>query len=284
MSVRYHMMCLVGAVGLLLVAMSGCNKKALDASVSGKAYLPPPKSAGTGPAGAQGSEGTGSGLTEQNLPSGGTDAGGPPPDAGFGGGAGMGAGTGGDSGVGGGMADLLPPPGAREDRGGAGGSLSPSFPPLTPSGKGGGDDRGAGDIIVAKAEPSDAARRQMEQMQQEQLATALAGLSDVFFNYDSWKLSEEAMRAIEGDANWLKSNPGKTLMIEGYCDERGTVAYNLVLGERRAKAVRNYLIELGVDPARLTVVSYGKERPFCKDHDESCYKLNRRAHLVLRVQ
>ena len=116
------------------------------------------------------------------------------------------------------------------------------------------------------------------------LATALAGLNDVFFAYDSWKLTEDGMRALEGNANWLKANPGKSLTIEGYCDERGTVAYNLVLGERRAKAVRNYLMELGVDQSRLTVVSYGKERPFCKDHDESCYRLNRRAHLVLRVQ
>jgi peptidoglycan-associated lipoprotein len=167
---------------------------------------------------------------------------------------------------------------------GSGAGASSSFPPLTGGGTGERGDRNSGDIIVAKAEPSDAARRQTEQIQQEQLATALAGLNDVFFAYDSWKLTEEAKVALEQDAAWLKANPAKTMMIEGYCDERGTVAYNLVLGERRAKAARNYLIELGVEPGRLTAVSYGKERPFCKEHEESCYQQNRRAHLVLRVQ
>ncbi|NJL16914.1 MAG: OmpA family protein [Nitrospira sp.] len=73
------------------------------------------------------------------------------------------------------------------------------------------------------------------------------------------------------------------LKIEGHCDERGTSAYNLVLGEKRAKAVRNYLVELGVVPDHLSVVSYGKERPFCTEHAESCYSQNRRGHLVVRT-
>lgn len=168
---------------------------------------------------------------------------------------------------------------------GSGGAGSPSsFPPLTAAGTGGRDDRNAGDIVIARAEPSEATSRQTEQIQQEQLATALAGLNDVFFAYDSWKLTDEAKVALEQDAAWLKANATKAMIIEGYCDERGTVAYNLVLGERRAKAAQNYLIELGVEPGRLTAVSYGKERPFCNAHEETCYQQNRRAHLVLRVQ
>jgi peptidoglycan-associated lipoprotein len=81
----------------------------------------------------------------------------------------------------------------------------------------------------------------------------------------------------------MKTNADKPLLIEGHCDERGTLAYNLVLGEKRAKAVQKFLTDLGVAGSRLTVVSYGKERPFCKEHDEACYQKNRRGHIVLRT-
>jgi len=154
-----------------------------------------------------------------------------------------------------------------------------SFPKLGGAGSGSG-----GDIVVAKAEPSESTQGQLERMKQEQLATAQASLDDAFFAFDSWKLSDEAKRALEHDAEWLKANPGRAITIEGYCDERGTVAYNLVLGERRAKAARSYLVELGVEPNRLLTISFGKERPFCAEHEESCYQRNRRAHLVVRVQ
>jgi peptidoglycan-associated lipoprotein len=137
---------------------------------------------------------------------------------------------------------------------------------------------------VAKVAPSDAGRRHAEDIRREQVATAIAGLKDIFFGFDSWNVSEEAKHALEGDAQWLQSNPEKIITIEGHCDERGTQAYNIVLGEKRAKAVRNYLVELGVGTGRLTVTSYGKERPFCKDHDETCYQQNRRGHMTLRVR
>ncbi len=86
------------------------------------------------------------------------------------------------------------------------------------------------------------------------------------------------------DAEWLKANPTKSVTIEGHCDERGTLAYNLVLGEKRAKAVQKYLMELGVNAKQLSVVSYGKERPFCNEHEDACYQKNRRGHLVVRAQ
>ena len=140
------------------------------------------------------------------------------------------------------------------------------------------------EIMVAKTEPADAARRRVEEMQQEQLATAAAGLEDVFFGFDNWQISNEGKQTLMVNAEWLKANDNKTVMIEGHCDERGTLAYNLVLGEKRAKAVQKYLIELGVSPDRLKIVSYGKERPFCKEHDELCYQQNRRGHIVLRPQ
>ena len=147
-----------------------------------------------------------------------------------------------------------------------------------------GQKRGSEEIQVAKVAPSDAGRRHAEDIRREQVATAIAGLTDVFFTFDSWNISDEAKHALEVDAQWLQSNPEKVVTIEGHCDERGTQAYNLVLGEKRAKAVRNYLVELGVGTGRLTVTTYGKERPFCKEPDETCCQQNRRGHMTLRVR
>jgi len=140
-----------------------------------------------------------------------------------------------------------------------------------------------GGSLLAKADPSGSGARQMEEIRAEQAAAAAAGLRDVFFGYDSWTLSEEGRQALSRNAEWMKLNPGANVKVEGHCDERGTSAYNLVLGEKRAKAVRNYLVELGVAANRLSVVSYGKERPFCNEHVESCYQQNRRGHLVVRT-
>jgi peptidoglycan-associated lipoprotein len=137
--------------------------------------------------------------------------------------------------------------------------------------------------MLAKVDPSSSAQRQMEEVRAEQAASAAAGLRDVFFAYDSWTISEEGRQALSRDAEWMKSTPSALVKVEGHCDERGTVAYNLVLGEKRAKAARNYLVELGVSANRLSVVSYGKERPSCNEHSESCYQQNRRGHLALKT-
>lgn len=147
------------------------------------------------------------------------------------------------------------------------------------SGVGGAAESGT---LLAKADPSDSSRRQIEEIRAEQAASSAAGLRDVFFGYDSWTITEDGRQALSLNAEWMKVNPGVQIKVEGHCDERGTSAYNLVLGEKRAKAVRNYLVELGVSANRLSVVSYGKERPFCNDHAESCYQQNRRGHLVVR--
>jgi peptidoglycan-associated lipoprotein len=104
----------------------------------------------------------------------------------------------------------------------------------------------------------------------------------VFFGYDSWVISEEGRQSLSHDAEWMKSNPNALVKVEGHCDERGTVAYNFVLGEKRAKAARNYLVELGVAANRLSVVSYGKERPSCNEHAESCYQQNRRGRILIK--
>jgi len=141
---------------------------------------------------------------------------------------------------------------------------------------------GETNTLTAKADPG-RADRQMAEIHTEEAAAAAAGLQDVFFAFDSFVISGEGRQALSRDASWMKGHQGAQVKIEGHCDERGTSAYNLVLGETRAKVVRNYLVELGVPSNRLSVVSYGKERPFCLEHDEACYAQNRRAHLAVRA-
>ena len=99
----------------------------------------------------------------------------------------------------------------------------------------------------------------------------------VFFALDSAVLDADARRTLERQAEWLRLFPDNSLIIEGHCDERGTREYNLALGERRANAVREYLITQGIAPSRLTTISYGKERPYALDHNEEAWALNRRA-------
>ena len=103
----------------------------------------------------------------------------------------------------------------------------------------------------------------------------------VLFAVDQSNLSNEAQATLNGQANWLGSNPDYTVVIEGHADEQGTREYNLALGARRANAAQEYLISRGVAPNRLRVVSYGKERPIEICSAESCYAQNRRAVTVL---
>lgn len=126
--------------------------------------------------------------------------------------------------------------------------------------------------------------RNHAELSKEEKAALEAGLKDVFFAYDQWTLSETGMEVLDHDAKWLKEHPGAVLKVEGHCDERGTSDYNIVLGEKRSKSARKYLVESGVSPKQVSVVSYGKERPFCLEHDESCYQQNRRGHVLLTVK
>lgn len=105
-------------------------------------------------------------------------------------------------------------------------------------------------------------------------------LEDVFFAYDSATLAGDAKRTLENNARQLKDASDADVTIEGHCDERGTIDYNLALGERRAKAAKDYLVSLGVSSARVKVISYGKERPFDPGHTEAAWAKNRRAHFV----
>ncbi|MBX3302991.1 MAG: OmpA family protein [Nitrospira sp.] len=106
----------------------------------------------------------------------------------------------------------------------------------------------------------------------------LAELSDVYFDFDRYAIRVDAQSTLERLADLLKSELNQGLVIEGHCDERGTSAYNLVLGERRAQAAKRHLEKHGMAASQIQVTSYGKERPFCTEHSEACWQSNRRVH------
>lgn len=117
-------------------------------------------------------------------------------------------------------------------------------------------------------------------MEEAPAAPAAEALSDIFFDFDRFNIRDDGMKALDTDARLLAADSGKSVIIEGHCDERGTEEYNIALGEKRAEAVKKYLTIRGVDAKRIKVVSYGNERPFCLSHDEECWQSNRRAHFV----
>jgi peptidoglycan-associated lipoprotein len=109
-------------------------------------------------------------------------------------------------------------------------------------------------------------------------------LGDVFFLYDSTDLSDEARAILQKDVDWMKKWPTTNLMVEGHADSRGTTEYNLALGERRADAVRDYMVSLGVAADRMTIVSKGEEQPFCSEQTEACWQQNRRGHFIVTAK
>ena len=109
-----------------------------------------------------------------------------------------------------------------------------------------------------------------------------AALRDVFFDFDRYDVRAGDKGTLDENAKWLKSNQTALLLIEGHADERGTNEYNLALGERRAKATRDYLVSVGIDAGRITVISYGEERPTCTEKADACWTKNRRAHFLVK--
>lgn len=106
-------------------------------------------------------------------------------------------------------------------------------------------------------------------------------VKDAFFDYDKADIRSDARQALLTDAEFLRSHPAVRFTIEGHCDERGSEEYNLGLGDRRATSAKRYLANLGIDDSRIQTTSYGKERPFCTEHNESCWQQNRRGHLAM---
>ena len=109
-------------------------------------------------------------------------------------------------------------------------------------------------------------------------------LQSVYFDYNSSRLSASAREALSANASLLKDNAGLELQVEGHCDERGGVQYNLALGEQRARAVSKYLSTMGITSKRLSTISFGKGRPVSFGHDESSWSQNRRANFVVTAK
>lgn len=109
---------------------------------------------------------------------------------------------------------------------------------------------------------------------------SIAGLHTVNFDYDQSTLTSSARKLLADNAEWIRKNASVTVQVEGHCDSRGSVEYNLALGERRAKSVKNYLTSLGIDPKRMTIISYGKEKPLAQGESEDAWAKNRRANFV----
>ena len=104
---------------------------------------------------------------------------------------------------------------------------------------------------------------------------------DVFFDFDKWAIRRDQIATLEANIGLLKKNPDVRIVIEGHCDERAGETYNFGLGDRRAEAVKKYLVDKGINPERLAVVSYGKQKPFEPGRNEKAWSKNRRAHFVV---
>jgi peptidoglycan-associated lipoprotein len=106
-------------------------------------------------------------------------------------------------------------------------------------------------------------------------------VQDSYFDYNKADIRPDAREALGKTASFLRDHPEVKVTIEGHCDERGSTEYNLSLGDRRANATRQYLVSLGISADRMNTVSYGKEKPFCMDHNETCWQQNRRGHFIM---
>jgi peptidoglycan-associated lipoprotein len=109
-------------------------------------------------------------------------------------------------------------------------------------------------------------------------------LKDINFDFDKYAIRPADAKILDANAAWLKDNARQLLLIEGHCDARGTEEYNLALGERRAKAAMSYLVAQGIQAARISIVSYGGQRPLCREQNETCWARNRRARFLVKPE
>jgi peptidoglycan-associated lipoprotein len=107
-------------------------------------------------------------------------------------------------------------------------------------------------------------------------------LKDIYFAFDKADIRPREVKTLDANRTWLKVHDTSLVLIEGHCDERGTAEYNLALGERRAISAKNSLVSRGIPASRITIVSYGKERPVCTEHTQACWARNRRAHFLVK--
>jgi len=144
---------------------------------------------------------------------------------------------------------------------------------ITASGPGGSASATATVTVNAPPPPRPPAQPSLDEL-------FLKEVRDAYFDYDKADLRPDARAALSKTADFLKNYPQLRVTIEGHCDERGSTEYNLGLGDRRATAVKQFIVSLGVSADRLSTVSFGKEKPFCMESNESCWSQNRRGHFV----
>jgi peptidoglycan-associated lipoprotein len=128
------------------------------------------------------------------------------------------------------------------------------------------------------------AQRMPTAAEKARIETLLARIEDAYFDYNQHTLRPDAIKALQADSTELRDiisqYPDYKLTIEGHCDERGSEAYNMALGDARAKSAKDYLVGVGISADQLNAISYGKDKPICDDHDEACWQKNRRIHIV----
>jgi peptidoglycan-associated lipoprotein len=146
---------------------------------------------------------------------------------------------------------------------------------ITASGPGGSADSSVRITVAAPtAAPPPAVNATLEEM-------FLREVQDAYFDLDKADIRSDARSALAKSADFLRNYPQVKVVVEGHCDERGSTEYNLALGDRRAAAVKQYLVSLGIGADRMSTVSYGKEKPFCMESNENCWQKNRRGHFVM---
>lgn len=141
--------------------------------------------------------------------------------------------------------------------------------------------------VIEEVEPTEEVAPPLEEIEEEPVEQVVEEvlpieLEDIFFDYDKFNIKKEYESTLMKNAEMLLGNPETKLLIEGHCDDRGTNEYNIALGEKRAKAVMDFYVTYGIGADRLSMVSYGEERPFSRGNNEESWALNRRAHMVVQ--
>ncbi len=180
------------------------------------------------------------------------------------------------------VVETVPPPGAQHGQAG----IPPAPKPATPS------EKSPTEVAVQspEARPTEtgavpeAKIAEAEVGQDASAATLALELKDVYFDFDQSAIREDSKKLLNENAEWFRKHAAAKVTIEGHSDERGSSEYNLALGDRRARATRDYLVAAGVAAARISTISYGKERPFVQGHDESAWRWNRRAHFAVSAK
>ncbi|HHZ83778.1 MAG TPA: hypothetical protein EYN60_07220 [Nitrospirales bacterium] len=148
------------------------------------------------------------------------------------------------------------------------------------------DERVSDSLIIVGDEDSDIAAARLERQDASKTEIIIEKthtvFEDIYFDFDHWEIPRPMQARLSDHARWLKANRGPEVLIEGYCDVRGSREYNMVLGEKRAQRAKTFFMKSGVNGERISIISYGKERLDCLDETEACHSTNRRAHIALQ--